>query len=317
MMGGYAKSTHWGSVPGRSGPDGAVSGILAAVGAFGLWAFFPVYFNQFGPGVSPWEILLHRVIWAEVFLLGFILLARRMDRVRAVFRQPGTLMALAVSALAIGANWATFIWAVTHEEILQCSLGYYINPLFNVFLGFCFLGERLRILQWLAVAVAAAGVGISVAGYGDVPWLALLLAGCFGLYGLIRKRVDIDSITGLMVEVLLMVPAAGIWLALMHIQGQAAFLRAGMRIDLLLIGSGFVTILPLLLFVAAARRLRLATLGLLQYIAPTGHFLIGVFLYGEPFTGSDAVTFGCIWTGLILYTTDMGLAHRIQTKEAS
>ena len=317
MAGGRVKSTHGGPAPGGSGPDGAVCGILAAVGAFGIWAFFPVYFNQFGPGVSPWEILLHRVIWAEVFLLGFILLARRLERVRAVIKRPRTMMALTGSALAIGANWATFIWAVTHEEILQCSLGYYINPLFNVFLGYCFLGERLRILQWLAVVIAAAGVGISVAGYGQVPWLALLMAGCFGLYGLIRKQVAIDSITGLMMEALLMTPAAGVWLALMYMQGQAAFLRAGARIDLLLIGSGIITILPLLLFVAAARRLRLATLGLLQYIAPTGHFLIGVLIYGEPFTTADAVTFGCIWAGLVLYTTDMGLGHRTQTKEAS
>ena len=309
------KSTSGASSSGPAGPDGAVSGTLAAVGAFGIWAFFPVYFNQFGPEVSPWEILLHRVIWAQVFLLGFILLARRLNRVRTVFSRSGMLMALVGSALAIGVNWATFIWAVTHEEILQCSLGYYINPLLNVFLGYCFLGERLKILQWIAVGIAAAGVGISVAGYGEVPWLALLMAGCFGLYGLIRKQVAIDSITGLMMETLLMTPVAGIWLALMHVQGRAAFLRAGARIDLLLIGSGIITILPLLLFAVAARRLRLATLGLLQYIAPTGHFLIGVFLYGEPFTAADAVTFGCIWTGLILYTTDMVLRHRTHTKE--
>ena len=299
------------------GPDGAVSGALAALGAFGIWAFFPVYFHQFGPEVSPWEILLHRVIWAEVFLLGFILLSRRLDRVRSVMKRFRTMMALAGSALAIGANWATFIWAVTHGEILQSSMGYYINPLLNVFLGFCFLGERLKMLQWLAVAIAAAGVGISVAGYGKVPWLALLMAGCFGLYGLIRKQVEIDSITGLMVEVLLLTPIAGVWLALMYMRGEAVFPQAGARIDLLLIGAGFVTILPLLLFAAAARRLRLATLGLLQYIAPTGHFLVGVYLYGEPFTAADAITFGCIWAGLILYTTDMWVGYRALTKEVS
>jgi chloramphenicol-sensitive protein RarD len=317
MMDGLKESTQGKPGSGTGGADGTVSGTLAAVAAFGIWAFFPVYFNQFGPEVSPWEILLHRVIWAELFLLGIILLARRLDRVREVIRHPRTLMALAGSALAIGANWATFIWAVTHEEILQCSLGYYINPLFNVFLGYCFLGERLRMLQWLAVAIAASGVGISVAGYGEAPWLALLMAGCFGLYGLIRKQVAIDGITGLMMEALLMTPVAGVWLVLMHMQGRTAFLHTGLRLDLLLIGSGAVTILPLLLFVAAARRLRLATLGLLQYIAPTGHFLVGVFLYGEVFSASDAITFGCIWTGLFLYTADMVLGHRSQTKEVS
>jgi chloramphenicol-sensitive protein RarD len=306
-----------GPLPIRTGLDGTAGGTLAAVAAFCIWAFFPVYFNQFGPGVSPWEILLHRVIWTEVFLLGFVLLSRRLFRVREVLKRPKTMMALAGSALAIGANWATFIWAVTHGEILQSSLGYYINPLLNVFLGYCFLRERLRLLQWLAVAVAAIGVGISVAGYGEVPWLALMMAGCFGLYGLIRKQVEIDSITGLTVEALLMAPAAGVWLVLMVMHGEAAFLRAGERIDLLLIGAGIVTILPLLLFVVAARRLKLATLGLLQYIAPTGHFLIGVYLYGEPFTAADAVTFGCIWTGLALYTIDLWLGHRSLTKEVA
>jgi chloramphenicol-sensitive protein RarD len=301
----------------RAKPDGAAGGALAAVAAFGIWAFFPVYFNQFGPGVSPWEILLHRVIWTEVFLLGFGLLSRRLDRVLDVLKRPKTMMALAGSALAIGANWATFIWAVTHGEILQSSLGYYINPLLNVFLGYCFLRERLRLLQWLAVAIAATGVGISVAGYGEVPWLALIMAGCFGLYGLIRKQVEIDSFTGLTVEALLMVPVAVVWLAQMVMHGQAAFPRAGARIDLLLIGAGIATILPLLLFVVAARRLKLATLGLLQYIAPTGHFLVGVYLYGEPFTAADAVTFSCIWTGLALYTIDLWLGHRSLTKEVS
>jgi chloramphenicol-sensitive protein RarD len=295
-------------------PDGAVAGTLAAIGAFCIWAFFPVYFNQFGPQVSPWEILLHRVIWAEVCLLGFTLISRRLDRVLALLRRPAAMLALAGSALAIGANWATFIWAVTHQEILQSSLGYYINPLLNVFLGYCFLKERLRILQWLAVAIAAIGVGVSVAGYGQVPWLALILAGCFGFYGLIRKQVEIDSITGLTVEALLLAPVAGVWLALMAMHGDTVFLRAGLRIDLLLIGAGIITILPLLLFVTGARRLRLTTLGLLQYIAPTGHFLVGVYLYGEPFTTADAVTFGCIWAGLAIYTADLWLAHRIHNK---
>jgi chloramphenicol-sensitive protein RarD len=291
-------------------PDGDVTGTLAAVGAFGIWAIFPVYFSQFGPGVSPWEILLHRVIWAVVFLLGFILLSRRLDRVLALVKRPKAMLALGASAVVLGMNWGTFIWAVTHAEILQSSLGYYINPLLNVFLGYCFLGERLHPLQWLAVAIAAAGVVICLVAYGDVPWLALMMAGCFGIYGLIRKQVNIDSVTGLMMEALLMLPIAGIWLAVMYMRGQAVFLKAGVTIDLLLIGAGMITILPLLLFVVAARRLKLATVGLLQYIAPTGHFLFGVYLYGEPLTAADAVTFGCIWTGLALYTGDMLWWHR-------
>ena len=303
-------NSNHGLPPAGGSPDGGLAGSLAAVGAFGVWAIFPIYFNQFGAGVSPWEILLHRVIWAEFFLLVFILLSRRLDRVLALIKRPGTVLALAGSALVLGGNWATFIWAVTHAEILQSSLGYFINPLLNVFLGYCFLGERLRPLQRLAVVIAATGVVISLIGYGEVPWLALLMAGCFGIYGLIRKQVNVDGVTGLLVEALLMLPVAVAWLVVMYMHGQTVFLRDGIYIDLLLIGSGIITILPLLLFVSAAKRLRLATVGLLQYIAPTGHFLIGVYLYGEPFTAADGVTFGCIWTGLALYTADMWLGHR-------
>lgn len=291
-------------------PNGTFIGTLAALGAFAIWAIFPIYFNQFGPRVSPWEILLHRVIWTEVLLLGFVLVSRRLDRVVGLLKRPRVLMALVGSAVAIGGNWATFIYAVTRAEILQSSLGYYINPLLNVFLGYCFLGERLQRLQWLAVAIAAAGVLISLIGYGEVPWLALLMAGCFGLYGLIRKQVDVDSVTGLQVEALLLLPVAVVWLGVMFRQGEAVFMRAGLRMDLLLVGSGLMTILPLLLFVVGAKRLKLATVGLFQYIAPSSHFLIGVFIYGEPFTTADAVTFGCIWTGLALYTADMWVWHR-------
>ena len=293
-------------------PDGAVSGVVAALCAFGIWAIFPIYFNLLGPGVSPWEIVLHRLIWAVFFLLGFILVSRRLNRLGALLKRPRAMLALTGSALLLGANWAIFIWAVTHQEILQSSLGYYINPLFNVFLGYCFLGERLQPLQRLAVAIAAAGVLISLIGYGEVPWLALMMAGFFGLYGLIRKQVDIDSVTGLTIEVLLLSPIAVVWLVVMYLRGETAFLHAGLSIDLLLIGSGIVSILPLLFFVVAARRLKLATVGLMQYMAPTCHLLIGVFMYGEPFSAANAVTFGCIWTGLALYTTDMWRQHHKQ-----
>ena len=266
-------------------PDSTSLGLLAAVGAFGTWAIFPIYFNLIGPGVSSWEILLQRVLWAAVFLLGYVIIAGRLDRISALIRRPRVMWALAASALVLIGNWATFIWAVTHGEILQSSLGYYINPLLNVFLGYCFLGERLQPLQRLAVVLAAAGVLICLIGYGEVPWLALMMAGFFGMYGLIRKQVQVDSVTGLLVETLLMTPVALAWLLVMVSRGESMFLRAGLSIDLMLAGSGLLTILPLLLFVVAAKRLKLATVGLLQYIAPTGHFLTGVFLTHEPLYG--------------------------------
>lgn len=286
-------------------PEKASKGAAAGIAAFGLWALFPIYFNQFGPGVSPWEILLHRILWAAAILSVVVLVTGRWNRLTALFRQPWTIAALGAGALALGCNWATFIYAVTHGEILQSSLGYYINPLLNVFLGYCFLGERLQPLQLLAVATAAAGVLITLFAYGQVPWLALILAGCFGLYGLIRKQVAVASDTGLLMETLLLLPIAVCGLAWMRRLGIAVFPGAGLTTALLLIGAGLITLLPLLFFAIAARRLRLATLGLLQYIAPTGHFLIGVFVYGEPFTKADGVTFCCIWIGLALYTLSL------------
>ncbi|MBR9982805.1 MAG: EamA family transporter RarD [Desulfatitalea sp.] len=297
-------------IGGAAHSESVLTGPAAGIGAFGIWALFPIYFNQFGTEVSPWEILLHRMIWASAFLLIIVLLTRRLDSLRGLIKRPKALMALGGSALAITVNWGTFIWAVNHGQILQSSLGYYINPLLNVFLGYCFLGERLHPLQRLAVGIAAGGVVIALVGYGRMPWLALIMAASFGLYGLIRKQVEVDSVTGLLIETLLLLPFAAAWLISMHVRDQTVFLQAGRYIDGLLIGAGLVTIVPLMLFAVAARRLRLATLGILQYIAPTGHFLIGVFLYGEIFTAADAVTFGCIWVGLFLYTTDMWMHHR-------
>jgi chloramphenicol-sensitive protein RarD len=292
--------------------DKNLMGTGAAVSAFGIWALFPIYFNQFGPHVSALEILLQRVVWAWFFLLAFVLLSGRWGRVAGLFRRPKTLLALTGSALCISLNWGIFIWAVTHGEILQSSLGYYINPLFNVLLGYCFLGERPQPLQRLAIAVAAAGVLLSVIGYGQVPWLALVLAVSFGLYGLIRKQVETDSVTGLMVETLLLLPLAAGWLSRMYLHGEAVFMRADARTDLMLVGAGLITLVPLMLFAVAARRLPLTTLGFAQYIAPTGHFLIGVLLYAEPFTAADAVTFVCIWAGLALYSADLWRTHRRQ-----
>jgi chloramphenicol-sensitive protein RarD len=285
--------------------QGRLLGGVCAVSAFGLWAFLPIYFNLIDPVVSSWELLLHRVIWAAVVLGAFTLIAGRGMRVVALMMRPWRLAALAVSALAIAGNWGTFLWAVTHGEILQSSLGYYINPLLSVLLGFCFLRERLSILQGLAVAIAASGVAFMVIGFGEVPWLALMMAGFFGLYGLVRKQVDVDGVTGLLIETLLLLPVALVWLAVLESRGGMAFLSTGLYVDALLVGAGVVTVFPLVLFAVAARRLKLATIGLTQYIAPTGHLLIGVFLYGEPFTRAEAVTFACIWIGLAPYTADI------------
>lgn len=282
----------------------ARTGMAAALAAFLLWGFLPIYFHLIGPKVSVWEMLIHRIIWAAVLLGLFTLAMGRSARVKAVFTNPRQLLALTGSAILIACNWGVFIWAVTSNHVLESSLGYYINPLLNVLLGFCFLGERLRPMQMLAVAIAAAGVLVTVIAFGTVPWISLVLAGCFGGYGLIRKQTNVDSATGLLIETLLLSPFALIWLAWMYHQGSAAFLHSPLHIDLLLVGAGAVTVVPLVFFAVGARRLRLSTLGLFQYITPTAHFITGVFLFDEVFTRADAVTFACIWAGLFIYTAD-------------
>lgn len=284
-------------------PDRAV-GLAAAFSAFSLWGFLPLYFYIIDSRVPVTGILVQRVIWAAVLLSVFTLLSRRGARLVAVVRQRRQMAALACSALLISTNWGTFIWAVTHGHVLEASLGYYINPLLNVFLGFCFLQERLRRMQFVAVAIAAIGVLIMIIGYGKIPWVSLILAGCFGGYGLIRKQVAVDGATGLLVETLLLMPFALLWLGGLYAQGAAGFLRINMSTNLLLLGCGVVTVVPLVLFATGARRLRLGTLGLIQYITPTMQLLSGVLLMGEAFTRADAVTFAFIWTGLGLYTAD-------------
>lgn len=280
-------------------------GLLCAFGAFLSWGFLPLYFHLIGPRVSAWEILLHRVLWTALLLGVFTLVSGRAARLRHVFTHARLLGMLALTALLVAVNWGTFIWAVVNQHVVEASLGYYINPLLNVALGFVFLGERLRRLQWLAVAVAATGVTFSIVAFGAVPWIALMLAASFGSYGLVRKQVAVDSITGLLVETLLLAPVALIWLATLYGQGDAAFGLASVRIDALLIGAGIFTLVPFTLFAAGARRLRLGTLGLIQYLTPTLQFLSGVLILGEAFTRADIFTFSFIWAGLALYTVDM------------
>jgi chloramphenicol-sensitive protein RarD len=281
------------------------TGLLAALGAFGIWGFLPLYFTLIGPQVSAWEVLSQRIIWAALVLAGYTVLSGRLPRLVAVFRQRKMLLALTASALCIGLNWIVFIWAVTHNHVLETSMGYYITPLLNVLMGLLFLGERLRPLQWLSVGLAAVGVTILVGAFGSIPWVALTLATAFGVYGLIRKQVPVDSTTGLLMETTLLVPVALSLLVWLYGRQQVTFLHGSTSMDLLLVGTGLLTVVPLLLFAVGARRLPLSTLGLLNYIAPTLQFLSAVLLLKEPFTHADAVTFAFIWTGLALYSFDL------------
>ncbi|TVR83593.1 MAG: EamA family transporter RarD [Rhodospirillales bacterium] len=282
-------------------PTAAGSGFLLALGAFAIWGLFPLYFKALS-SVPAVEVLAHRVVWSVVFT-GLLLTAwRHWRRVAVALADRRVLASLAASAAVITVNWGVFIWAVAANRVLEASLGYYINPLVSVALGVVVLRERLRGLQWAAVAMATAAVAYEVVGLGRVPWISLTLAVSFGLYGLIRKTAAVDPLTGLFVETLIVSPVALGYLLLLGATGTGAFATGSGATTGLLALAGVVTALPLLLFVAGARRIRLSSLGLLQYLVPTLHFLLAVAVFGEALTPDRLVTFVGIWIALALYS---------------
>ncbi|MCF8081366.1 MAG: EamA family transporter RarD [Desulfobacterales bacterium] len=286
-------------------------GLACAVPAYLIWGLSPIYFKTL-KSVPAFEILMHRMIWSFVFLVPVILVQGRWGEFARALTQKRILLPLAASTLLVGFNWFLFIWAINSDHVLQTSLGYYINPLVNVLLGAVFLRERLRPLQLAAVILAAAGVLNLLLLYGRLPWVSLGLAFSFGFYALIRKTAPVGSLVGLTVETMLLtIPAVG-YLVYLDSVGRGAFLHIGLRIDLLLMAAALVTALPLVLFTRGARRLRLATMGFLQYIAPTGTFLLAVFLWGEPLSSSQLLTFALIWTALAIYSIDSVRTYRMQ-----
>jgi len=306
VVGGLGHPVH--AVSSTDAQPAARAGVLYAVGAYGLWGVFPIYFKVVRH-VPALEVLAHRIIWSLALLL--VLIAARHDwpALRAALRQRRTFITLLATTLLIAANWLLFIWAVAHDYVLQASLGYFINPLVNVLLGFVFLRERLRRWQTVAVILAASGVGYMTVAGGCFPGMALFLAGSFGFYGLLRKVANVEALIGLTIETGLLTPPALAFLSYRMVVGQAVF---GSRLDmsLILLLAGVITATPLLWFSQAARRLRLATLGFIQYLSPTGHFVLAVVAFGEPFTSAHLVTFGCIWVALAIYTIDTARAAR-------
>lgn len=281
----------------------ARNGAVLATLAFLCWGLFPLYFKLV-EAVPAIEVLAHRVVWTVLLMTGLLTVRRGWSAVWVVFANRRLLATLALSAVVITINWGVFIWAIAHDRVLEASLGYYINPLVNVVLGVVVLRERLRPMQWAAVGLAAAGVAYQIVGLGAFPWVALTLAISFGFYGLIRKVAAVDAYSGLFVETLVLSPVALAYLVWLAAVGQGAFGRGDWGLDGLLALSGIVTALPLILFVAGAQRIRLSTLGLLQYIVPTGQFVLAVFVFGEAFTSGTLVTFGCIWAALAVYSFD-------------
>ena len=286
----------------------AIHGVLAATGAFLAWSIFPVYFKLF-EGISAIEVLAHRIVWSLVFTVVLVAITKRLRSVGIALFNKKLLINLALSGLMISVNWGIFIWAVTHDHVLQSSLGYFINPLVNVLLGVLFLQERMKLWQWVAVALAACGVLVQIIALGEVPFIALGVGFSFGFYGLLRKIAVVDSDVGLLVETgILSIPAV-LFLLWLDWQGQGHFLQGDMPLNGLLMSLGFATAAPLIFFTIAVRRLRLSTVGLFQYVIPVAHFLLAVVLYGEPFTIYHGATFALIWTALALYSWD-GLRGR-------
>jgi chloramphenicol-sensitive protein RarD len=295
------------TAPVLSGPDRL--GLLLGLAAYATWGLVPLYFKAVAQ-VPPLEVLAHRIVWSVPLLLGWLAWRGRMGDLAAAFRHRRTLAVLVVTTILIGSNWLLYIVTVFTGQILQSSLGYYINPLANVLLGMVFLGERLRPAQWASVVLAAAGVIYMTASYGETPWFALTLAATFSIYGLLRKTVRADGVVGLAVETIILLPLALGFLLVVGLRGVLAFGHGVPRTDLLLPLSGLVTTLPLVWFNIAVRRLPLTTMGFLQYISPTLQFLLAVAVYGEPFTRAHGVTFACIWTALAIFSADTILAAR-------
>jgi chloramphenicol-sensitive protein RarD len=284
-------------------------GLLYATGAFLLWGVVPIYWKTL-QHVPALETLAHRVVWGLVFVAVWMTIRGRWSELRGVFRRPRTVAALLASTVFIAVNWGLFIYAVNTNRILATSLGYYINPLVNVLLGLIVLHERLNRKQWFAVTLAALAVVLLTVQAGELPWISLVLPASFGLYSLLRKTVNADAVVGLTFETAALFPLAAAFLLRQEIRGVAALGHQGFGIDVLLVSAGAVTAVPLILFTLGLRRIPLSTAGLLQYIAPTCTFLLAVLLYDEPFTTAHAVSFGLIWTALVIYSFDLRLRLR-------
>lgn len=294
--------------PATASPDATAAsaqrvGVAYGLAAYVAWGLVAVYFKAIAH-VPPLEVLAHRVVWSVLLLTGILYTRRRLGLIRDALRDRTAMLTLLGTTILIAVNWFTFIWAVANNRLLEAGLGYFTNPLVNVLLGFIFLRERLR--PWQAVSVVLAAIGVAVRTYaiGSLPAVALILAFSFGFYGLLRKVVRVESLVGLTIETTLLLPVAVVYLTYLTATGHIYFGTVSWSTTLLLAMAGAVTSIPLLWFTNAARRLRLATIGFMQYLAPTGQCLLAVIAFGEPFERTQWITFGFIWTALAIYSVD-------------
>lgn len=286
--------------------DQGTAGAIAAICAFVFWGMAPVYWKQLAH-VPAFEVLCHRVLWS-LFFVGILLSIRSgWGAFKTIFTSKRTMFLLTLSGLLIGGNWGLYIWAVNSGMVLQTSLGYYITPLVSMLLGVAIFKDKIRPIQLCAVLLVVSGVGTQLVMVGELPWVSLVLAFSFGLYGLLRKLANVESLAGLMFETVLLVPFVLYYLVTLELQDTASFMHVNTMTDMYLVGAGVITSLPLMAFAYAACRLRLTTLGLLQYIAPSLAFLQGVFLFNEPFSMGHLLTFMFIWSALALYSGESWL----------
>ena len=276
-------------------------GVLCAIGAYFTWGLFPLYWKPLH-AVPALQILCHRIVWSALFVTLVLLYKQHWRWLFRLVQQPRNVALFALSSATLTLNWGIYIWAVNQGKVVEASLGYFINPLVNVLLGRLFLAERLNRPQALAVGLACAGVLWLTVNLGGLPWVALLLALSFGFYGLLRKQAPLGALEGLTLETFLMLPLALAALLWFHWQGVGSLGHISRSVDALLVGAGVVTAVPLLWFAAGARRLTLATMGVIQYLSPSMQLLLGVALYHEPFGGARLLGFGLIWAGLLVYS---------------
>ena len=279
------------------------AGVVYALSAYGLWGLLPLYLRELN-GVSPDEILVHRIIWSLAFTLLLITITRKFETLKAALVNRRTMMVLAVSSVLIASNWLIYIWAVDNNKLIEASLGYYINPIINILLAMVFLQERLRRLQKAAMFVAAIGVAVELIAYGSIPWVAFGVAFTFGGYALIRKKLVLDSQIGLTLETACLTLPALLYLYFGVNSNTSNMLNNSWDLNLLLMLAGPITSVPLVFFAAAASRLTMTTLGFFQYITPSTVFILAITLFGETLTPSKVVTFAFIWLALAVFTYD-------------
>ncbi|WP_340680606.1 EamA family transporter RarD [Paraglaciecola sp.] len=290
------------------------SGAIFALAAYFMWGVAPLYFKLL-KAMPAQEILMHRIVWSALVLVILVLLSGKLEQVKSAVRNVKVMTILLISGLLLAVNWLIFIWAINSAHLLDASLGYYINPLINVFLGRLFFQEKLRRLQQVAVGLAFIGVAILVLSYGQVPWIALALALTFAFYGLLRKKVAVDSLPGLLLETLMMLPFALIyWISFSSELSNLSTNELSLNISL--ICAGIVTTAPLLCFTAAARRLRYSTLGFFQYLGPSIMFVMAVWIFNEPLDQARLTTFVFVWLALLLFSYDSYRAYRRGKRQA-